>query len=568
MKQMYHVIMTLAVSLLIFACEKEEVVDTFPQDLTKTEWCIASLSEGEMFVYSFIATGTSGYGYKYKCYGNGRIVETFPFHWTYNSKTAQLSLLLNDSNVGEDYAIVSHDEGNIIFEDGTIWRSYFMQSDSYDLQSGSPIPDDLFEHPEWYDFEGIYRWELNNNKWLMQDSAYIHKDKGLLAIKGEENIIECKYKKNFTFDMGGYTWRLDEGCDVRNSANENWILSISKPIIELEDEQAVPDFVIAEPEAYGFQYKKCWVQHYHLELKYYLLFDESAIYYNDKGAFITPWYTDINCYIYNTWRTDKNWFGGEEGIWRPGNNAKYFIYGSISDGTKYQSTVTFDPPTLERVHFTEQSYTINSFASGYSQAENVNVTGAYFFDVYDPEFSISKVTVSYSHSWLWTAKLTNLAPERFNTRVKLLWANSANYGSTRTGYIYITVHNIKGESYSHTLTVTQYGPNGSGGGGGGSNDEDTLGPEWVKGTAHGYAPYYYCSNTGRTTPANPVSTSITIYRNSNTSAYKAAYAGKLYNAQKGYNKITMESEAHSIYDSTYKYWKTCIDKRYLEFTIY
>lgn len=565
MKQMYHVIMTLAVSLLIFACEKEEVVDTFPQDLTKTEWCIASLSEGEMFVYSFIATGTSGYGYKYKCYGNGRIVETFPFHWTYNSKTAQLSLLLNDSNVGEDYAIVSHDEGNIIFEDGTIWRSYFMQSDSYDLQSGSPIPDDLFEHPEWYDFEGIYRWELNNNKWLMQDSAYIHKDKGLLAIKGEENIIECKYKKNFTFDMGGYTWRLDEGCDVRNSANENWILSISKPIIELEDEQAVPDFVIAEPEAYGFQYKKCWVQHYHLELKCYLLFDESAIYYNDKGAFITPWYTDINCYIYNTWRTDKNWFGGEEGIWRPGNNAKYFIYGSISDGTKYQSTVTFDPPTLERVHFTEQSYTINSFASGYSQAENVNVTGAYFFDVYDPEFSISKVTVSYSHSWLWTAKLTNLAPERFNTRVKLLWANSANYGSTRTGYIYITVHNIKGESYSHTLTVTQYGPNGSGGGG---NDEDTLGPEWVKGTAHGYAPYYYCSNTGRTTPANPVSTSITIYRNSNTGAYKAAYAGKLYNAQKGYNKITMESEAHSIYDSTYKYWKTCIDKRYLEFTIY
>ena len=220
---------------------------------------------------------------------------------------------------------------------------------------------------------------------------------------------------------------------------------------------------------------------------------------------------------------------------------------------------------MERVHFTEQSYTINSFASGYSQAENVNVTGAYFFDVYDPEFSISKVTVSYSHSWLWTAKLTNLTPERFSTRVKLLWANSANYGSTRTGYIYITVHNIKGESYSHTLTVTQYGPNGSGGGG---NDEDTLGPEWVKGTAHGYAPYYYCSNTGRTTPANPVSTSITIYRNSNTGAYKAAYAGKLYNAQKGYNKITMESEAHSIYDSTYKYWKTCIDKRYLEFTIY
>jgi hypothetical protein len=206
-------------------------------------------------------------------------------------------------------------------------------------------------------------------------------------------------------------------------------------------------------------------------------------------------------------------------------------------------------------------------------AAGLTYTSSYVFYVYEPDFDVSKISVTYSDSWLWTARLAPVLPaeSKYYTRMHLLWANSANSGAARTGYIYITVSDVKGETYSHRVTVNQQGPSGSGGGGGtggGSSEESSLGPEWVKGKAPGYLPYYYCPDTGETTPANPRSADITVYRNKNTGAYKAAYAGKLYNAKKGYNKITMETEAHSVYDSVYKYWKTCIDKLILEFTIY
>ena len=76
-------------------------------------------------------------------------------------------------------------------------------------------------------------------------------------------------------------------------------------------------------------------------------------------------------------------------------------------------------------------------------------TGSYVFYVYDPEFTISKVSVTYSDSWLWTARLEPVLPAESEhyTRMQLLWANSANSGAARTGYIYITVSNVKGETY-------------------------------------------------------------------------------------------------------------------------
>lgn len=572
MKQMYYVITTLFIGILLCACEKEEV-DTFPSDLTRSEWCTEPLVSGEMYVYEFssMTIGTpNGSGKKHRCYGNGRVLETQTFNWTYASNLSRLTLQFDNINKTETYTVTRYDDTNIWFSNGSNWTVYTMQSD-YDLWQGNPIPADLFAHPKWYDFEKISKWEWQNNQWIVQDVAYIHKERKLLAFKGESVIRKCEYQKNVTFDTGGYSWRLSEGC-LFNSSGKTFILSTDRPLIDLKDKQRVPDFVLAEPEAYGFQYKECWAQHCHLSLDYYLRPDDSAIYYNDKGAFLVPGSTNINCNIFNLWYYDNNWAYSEEGVWRFTKGSKYFVYGSTSAGTEYQTHVTFDTPTLERVFTPEETYNINSRGSSYVQAAGLSYTGSYVFYVYDPEFTISKVSVTYSGSWLWTARLEPVLPaeSEYYTRMQLLWANSANSGAARTGYIYITVSNVKGETYYHTLTVNQQGPSGSGGGSGGgsSNEESTLGPEWVKGTAPGYLPYYYCPDTGKTTPANPVKADITVYRNSNTGAYKAAYAGKLYTAKKGYNKITMESEAHSVYDSVYKYWKTCIDKRYLEFTIY
>lgn len=572
MKQMFYIIMTLFMSILLCACEKEEV-DNFPLTLRSTEWRTDALAGGEMYVYSFdelVSGWASGLGYKFRCYGNGRVIDELSFNWTYAN--GRLHLQFDASDMSEDHNIASYDEGSIAFTDGTRWTSYVMQSDTYDLWAGSTIPEDLFTHPEWYEFETVQRWAWQNNKWEAKDVACVHKERGLAAIKGESTIRRCNYQKQTAFDMAGYSWLLSEGCYIAASGSTHYVLSVDRPLIDLKDEQRVPDFVLAEPEAYGFQYKKCWAQHYHLSLKYYLRPDDSAIYYNDKGAFLVPGSTNINCNIFNLWYYNRDSWSGDEGEWIFPKGTS-FVYGSISEGTEYQTLVVLETPTLERVDFPEGTYNINSRGSGYVQAAGLTYTGSYVFFVYEPDFDVSKISVTYSDSWLWTARLAPILPAESEhyTRMQLLWANSANSGAARTGYIYITVSDVKGETYTHRVTVNQQGPSGSGGGGGtggGSNEESSLGPEWVKGTAPGYLPYYYCPNTGETTPANPRSADITIYRNKNTGAYKAAYAGKLYNAKYGYNKITMETEAHSVYDSVYKYWKTCIDKLILEFTIY
>lgn len=593
--KIYQIIMALVIGICMCACQNEEAEkDTFPQDITRTEWRTQLQANGEMFVYHFEAWGRTGDGKRYRCYGNGRKIDTQTFSWSYvnNPWTLTLTLTFDDTNTTESYTVIRYNKEGVWFSDCTNWESYDLDPDAGILVAGDPIPEELFNNPQWYDFEIVPRWVLTNEEiqlggevyvfqeWLSQmGDVYINQERELIAIKGEDKIRSCDYLKKDKFQIGDYKWQLSEGFKLPYGSDSYCVLSWNRPLIKLDNKQVVPLFVRFNPENYGFQYKECFVQHLHLELGYYLRFEESAIYYNNEGAYITPYIINsnhtfdagINNYIYNLWRTQKNyWFYGEEGIWELAPNTKYFIYGYASDSVKYQSRVAFDMPTLKRVHFKEDEYNISSNGSVYSQADGVTMTGAFFFDVYDLDFPLSNITVTYSHSWLWTAKLKLIhtyAKEGY-TAMCLLWANSQNYGSDRTGYIYITVK-VKDEYFSHTITVNQKGPNGSGGSsGGGGSEESSLGPEWVKGSAPGYLPYYYCPNTGRTTPSNPVSTNITIYRNSNTGSYKASYAGKLYNAKYGYNKITMESEAHSIYDNIYNYWKTCLDKRYLEFTIY
>jgi hypothetical protein len=253
--------------------------------------------------------------------------------------------------------VTRYDDTNIWLSNGSNWTAYTMQSD-YDLWQGNPIPADLFAHPKWYDFEKISKWEWQNNRWTAQDVAYIHKERKLLAIKGESVIRKCEYQKNVTFDTGGYSWRLSEGC-LFNSNGKTFILSTDRPLIDLKDEQRVPDFVLAEPEAYGFQYKECWAQHYHMSLKYYLRPDDSAIYYNDKGAFLVPGSTNINCNIFNLWYYNRDSWSGDEGKWIFPKGTS-FVYGSIFDGTEFQTLVVLETPTLERVDFPEETYNINS----------------------------------------------------------------------------------------------------------------------------------------------------------------------------------------------------------------
>lgn len=110
--------------------------------------------------------------------------------------------------------------------------------------------------------------------------------------------------------------------------------------------------------------------------------------------------------------------------------------------------------------------------------------------------------------------------------------------------------------------------------GDGDNDGDNGGgtqptEEWVAVSASGYLPYWYCPTDGTTVPSIPQSTSdIRAYKNTLTGAYKVEWAYDTYAAHKGYNKIKLDQESHTTYNSITDRWGVCTDYYYFEFTIY
>lgn len=155
------------------------------------------------------------------------------------------------------------------------------------------------------------------------------------------------------------------------------------------------------------------------------------------------------------------------------------------------------------------------------------------------------------------------------------------FSYSRSNEITIYTSGIAGGQFypEKTITVVQNGmpssggstggnTGGSGGGTGGSTGGTTE-SEWVRvSDSPGKMPYWYCPTDGETIPANPLSKNYATYKNTRTGAYKIEYAYDEYTVKKGYNKITIDTEAHSVYDSKYGFWKSCIDKCYIECTVY
>ncbi|MCQ2347000.1 MAG: DUF1566 domain-containing protein [Paludibacteraceae bacterium] len=122
------------------------------------------------------------------------------------------------------------------------------------------------------------------------------------------------------------------------------------------------------------------------------------------------------------------------------------------------------------------------------------------------------------------------------------------------------------------------GDNGDNGDNSGNNNGDNSGDngggtppteEWVAVSASGYLPYWYCPTDRTTVPSVPQSTSdISAYRNTLTGAYKVKWAYEEYAAHKGYNKLKIDQESHTTYNSITDRWGVCTDYCYFEFTIY
>lgn len=101
--------------------------------------------------------------------------------------------------------------------------------------------------------------------------------------------------------------------------------------------------------------------------------------------------------------------------------------------------------------------------------------------------------------------------------------------------------------------------------GGGTGGE--TGDGWTSVSASGYAPYYYCPTTKKTTPATKVvASNIRAYKNTSTNAYKVNLGGKDYACSRGYNKLTIGTQAHTT-QNAYGNSVVCKDYQYFEFTI-
>ena len=565
MKSTMRFLISLFFVLTISACSDYFIFTSVPDFLVNTSWSELVGEDDKMYVYQFFDNDGDLSGVRYTCYLNGRILEENSFTWEWKSSKHLLTLFGQDGM--EERAVVQCGDSLISFSDGRQWTAYQLNFDEGSLNEGDLVPDDLFEHPDWYDFEKITQWVLKDNGWKKRTDAFIHKQKRLVALRTHSVILACDYKGSGNVEMEGYTWGLTDSYWMHDDVY--YVLGQQRPVIILKDDDVVPTFVQTNPEAYGFEYKECWAHFHNFALGYRYPYLNYPVWVNQDGAFLHGSYS--NCNIFNIWYYSENLIYSEGGVYLISKGTKYLAFGSTLNNDEYQTHLLYDlVPTLQRVHFYGcEDHTINSRASSYVPADGLTYTGVSNFRVYDPSFTLDKVQVSYSASWLWAVKVSSIVESDGCYVVTIRWGNSANSGSARSAFMYITVNGVQGETYSTTVTINQQGVGGSSGGGSGGSSDDvsSLGPEWTSMSASGYAPYYYCPTTGKTTPANPRATTITVYKNTQTGAYKASWAGKLYNAKRGYNKIAMETESHSVYDERYDYWKSCLDKYYLEFTI-
>ncbi len=200
------------------------------------------------------------------------------------------------------------------------------------------------------------------------------------------------------------------------------------------------------------------------------------------------------------------------------------------------------------------------------------------FDGTEHEFK--DVYLSVSEDYAATYKFVN-ASNTIGTSNEVNVNIEQNYDSySRSNTIKIWTYGVADGYFFPEKTITIYqsgkpssGDNTGGSTGGGSSSGGDGGAtpesEWVQvSDSPGKMPYWYCPTDGETIPAHPLSKNYTTYKNTRTGAYKIKYGYDEYTVKKGYNKISIDTESHSVYDSKYGFWKSCLDRYYIECTVY
>ena len=144
---------------------------------------------------------------------------------------------------------------------------------------------------------------------------------------------------------------------------------------------------------------------------------------------------------------------------------------------------------------------------------------------------------------------------------ELEWAKFGN--ETSVSHSVIKVNSLPTSDYID-YKGDNYVFNNNGGGGNNSGQEEIE--EWVAVKTDGYLPYWYCP-TDHTSGTKHRTSTIEAFKNTVTGRYKVKWAYKEYPAVRGYNKITIDTDYHTVYNSTYGYWSSCMDYFYLEVNI-
>lgn len=186
----------------------------------------------------------------------------------------------------------------------------------------------------------------------------------------------------------------------------------------------------------------------------------------------------------------------------------------------------------------------------------------YQYCSYNPERNLC-----FLHGHSSFVKLTNKFTGNISVRVSsngsFIWRLEDSYYFKSDGYwepdgIFYVIGDTEPQYVDYVID------DNNGGGNNGGSEED----EWEAFDAPGIMPYWYCPSDGSKIPSNPPKTTYRAFHNKKTGTYKIKYAYDEYRVNKGYNKLTLDKEYHSVWISSYGgYWKTCLDYYYLEVTI-
>jgi len=493
MRQLQSFFILLVTVFLFSACSSSSEDTNNPLTLGELlakqgTWRSPAIKDGDDYYFMSVSFNSESSGVIYTVYPSGMIANEEYFSFTTEGKQVPYKLhVVFDGGRESNVIVTQMDADKITFtlDDGKSeeWTPYSIADQAqFDYYDGQAVPDDLREHPDWYEFYEVNAWYVGTTARFPVPCLY-NSEKQLVVVSDINRF--CKLlaansgPKDFT--VGDTKWYITGGYLVYvTMGNEQLTYAVmSEPANRYDEGQKMPASVVLDSEANGFAKVTVTVEEYSFSNENDRSRQVVEAWGDEKGFFVAgskSWqevYHKWNGYDINSLNFDYTY----DGIYTWDESDKWWI--QYDNETNRKVLVFAGTRFVEKVHWIDnKTIETNSSASVYSSALGYSYSGSIFFDVYEDIDVASQVTVYSSSSWLYNAKLrvAYRKGETYNdgkytydcTRLAIDWAKTSNSGAERTGIITIYVNNIDGRTYSRNYYIKQYGTSSSYGGGGSS----------------------------------------------------------------------------------------------------